>query len=153
MQGGGLHKPASTPLTASPLTPPHSTHKHAHCSGHSDSLPLNMLFPPTRCQPCTCFWVHFYLSSISGQRFHPLKSCHIPLGKTVAPQGLIMSSCLGKPCSPFPCYSINHESVRAKSLQSCPTPQTVAHQAPLSMGILQARILKGVAMLSSSRSS
>ena len=33
------------------------------------------------------------------------------------------------------------------------TPWTVAHQAPLSMGIFQARILKWVAMPSSSRSS
>ena len=33
------------------------------------------------------------------------------------------------------------------------TPWTVAHQAPLSMGILQARILEWVAMPSSRRSS
>ena len=33
------------------------------------------------------------------------------------------------------------------------TPQTVAHQAPLSMGILQARILEWVAMFSSRGSS
>ena len=40
--------------------------------------------------------------------------------------------------------------------QSCPTlcaPWTVAHQAPLSMGILQARILEWVAMPSSRGSS
>ena len=40
--------------------------------------------------------------------------------------------------------------------QSCPTlatPQTVAFQAPLSMGILQARILEWVAMPSSRGSS
>ena len=38
--------------------------------------------------------------------------------------------------------------MRAKSLQSCPTlcnPMTLARQAPLSMGILQARILEWVA--------
>ena len=42
--------------------------------------------------------------------------------------------------------------MRAKSLQSCPTlcdVWTVACQAPLSMGILQARILEQVAMPSS----
>ena len=46
--------------------------------------------------------------------------------------------------------------VHAKSLQSCPTlvtPSTVARQAPLSMGILQARILGWVAMASSRGSS
>ena len=37
--------------------------------------------------------------------------------------------------------------------QSCPTPWTVAHQAPLSMVILQARILEWVAMPSSRGSS
>ena len=129
MQAGGLHKPASTPLTASPptphqTTPPHSTHKHTRCSGHSESLPLNTLFPLARCRSHACFWVHFYLSLMSGQRFHPLKSCHIPLGKTVTPQGLVMSSCLGKPCSSFPYYSIIHVPEHAKLLQSCPTPST-----------------------------
>ena len=46
--------------------------------------------------------------------------------------------------------------VRAKVLQSCPilpTPGTVARQAPLSMGILQARVLQWVAVPSSSRGS
>ena len=47
-------------------------------------------------------------------------------------------------------------SVCVKSL-SCAqlfvTPWTVAHQAPVSMGILQARILEWVAMLSSRGSS
>ena len=38
-------------------------------------------------------------------------------------------------------------------VQLCATPQTVVCQAPLSMGILQARILEGVAMLSSKGSS
>ena len=41
-------------------------------------------------------------------------------------------------------------------IQSCPTvcdPMTVTHQAPLSMGILQAKILKWVAMPSSRESS
>ena len=39
--------------------------------------------------------------------------------------------------------------------QSClfPTPWTVAHQAPLSLGLLQARILERVAMSSSRASS
>ena len=36
-----------------------------------------------------------------------------------------------------------YAAAAAKSLQSCPT---VAHQAPLSLGILQARILERVAM-------
>ena len=39
--------------------------------------------------------------------------------------------------------------VHAKSLQSCPTlcdPMDLPHQAPLSMGILQAKILEWVAM-------
>ena len=40
--------------------------------------------------------------------------------------------------------------MHAKSIQSCPTRlSTVAHQAPLSMGILQARIVEWVAMSSS----
>ena len=45
--------------------------------------------------------------------------------------------------------------VRAKSLQSCPTlcDPSVALQAPLSMGILQARILEWIAMPSSRGSS
>ena len=46
--------------------------------------------------------------------------------------------------------------VHAKLLQSCLTlcdPLTVARQAPLSMGILQARILEWVAMPSSRGSS
>ena len=50
----------------------------------------------------------------------------------------------------------NH-CVSAKRLQSCLTlcdPMNyIAHQVPLSMGILQARILEWVAMLSFSRSS
>ena len=37
--------------------------------------------------------------------------------------------------------------------KSCLTPWTVAHQTPLSMGILQARILEWVAMPSSRGSS
>ena len=59
------------------------------------------------------------------------------------------------------CYSSIHFSVpksvlislSSKSLQSCPTLCTVAHQAPLSMGIFQARILDWVAMPSSMGSS
>ena len=46
--------------------------------------------------------------------------------------------------------------MRAASLQSCPTlcdPMAVVHRAPLSMGILQARILEWVAMPSSRGSS
>ena len=45
--------------------------------------------------------------------------------------------------------------MRAKELQSCPTlcdPWTIVHQAPLSVGILQARIMEWVAMPSSRRS-
>ena len=38
-------------------------------------------------------------------------------------------------------------------LDSFLTPRTVAHQAPLSMGVLQARILEWVAMASSRESS
>ena len=38
-------------------------------------------------------------------------------------------------------------------VQLCATPWSTARQAPLSMGILQARILEGVAMLSSKGSS
>ena len=44
------------------------------------------------------------------------------------------------------CYRVS-VCVHAKSLQSCPAlcnPWTAAHQAPLSMGILQARILEWV---------
>ena len=47
-------------------------------------------------------------------------------------------------------------SMRAQSLQLCPTlcdPKDVGRQAPLSMGILQARILEWVAMPSSRGSS
>ena len=43
--------------------------------------------------------------------------------------------------------------LHAKSLQSCPTLWTVACQAPLSMGILQARILEWVAISFSKASS
>ena len=43
--------------------------------------------------------------------------------------------------------------MHAKLLQSFPTLWTVTHQAPLSMGILQARILEWVAMPSSRGSS
>ena len=43
--------------------------------------------------------------------------------------------------------------MHVKSLPSCPTLWTVAYQAPLSTGILQARILKWVAMPSSRESS
>ena len=48
------------------------------------------------------------------------------------------------------------QSMQANSLQSCPTlcdPVDVAHQAPLSMGILQTRILEWVAISSSKGSS
>ena len=45
---------------------------------------------------------------------------------------------------------INKWDLRAKSLQSCPSLQTVAPQAPLSMVILQARILEWIAMPSPS---
>ena len=40
------------------------------------------------------------------------------------------------------CESVSHSVVS----DSLPTPWTVAHQAPLSMGILQARILEWVAI-------
>ena len=46
--------------------------------------------------------------------------------------------------------------MHAQSLRSCPTLKilwAIAHQAPLSMGILQARILEWVAMPSSRGSS
>ena len=43
--------------------------------------------------------------------------------------------------------------VHAKLLQSCLTLRTIAHQDPLSMGILQARILQWMAMSSSRGSS
>ena len=49
------------------------------------------------------------------------------------------------PCLPSP--SLRHE------MCLCPTPWTVAHQALLSMGILQAQILEWVAMPSSRGSS
>ena len=42
---------------------------------------------------------------------------------------------------------------RSSCVQLCVTPWTVAHQAPLSLGILQARILEWVAMPSSRGSS
>ena len=41
------------------------------------------------------------------------------------------------------CYAV------LSCVQLCATPWTIAHQAPLSMGILQARILEWIAMLSS----
>ena len=42
---------------------------------------------------------------------------------------------------------------RFSRVRLCATPETVAHQAPLSMGIVQARILEWVAMPSSKGSS
>ena len=50
-------------------------------------------------------------------------------------------------CLTFCCCSV------LSCVQLFETPQTVAHQAPLSMGILQARILEWVAMPSSRESS
>ena len=53
-------------------------------------------------------------------------------------------------------HSIRAENQVCLVAQSCPTfvtPWTVARQAPLSMGILQARILEWVAMPSSRGSS
>ena len=47
------------------------------------------------------------------------------------------------------CYAVLSRSVMSDSV----TPWTVAHQALLSMGLLQARILEWVAMLSSRGSS
>ena len=54
------------------------------------------------------------------------------------------------------CYVYSRAVLCAQSLsrvQLFAAPWTVAHQAPLSMGILQARILEWVAMLSSRGSS
>ena len=54
--------------------------------------------------------------------------------------------------SPPPTLSSGHRVCYAESLRRVRlfvTPWTVVHQAPLSMGILQARILEWVAMLSS----
>ena len=56
----------------------------------------------------------------------------------------------------FTCTSLKTWCAWAQSLHSCLTlcdPRTVAHQAALSMGILQARILEWVAMPSSRGSS
>ena len=53
---------------------------------------------------------------------------------------------IGSPCAEFIC-------VQLICTQLFATPWTVARQAPLSMGILQARILEGVAMPSSRGSS
>ena len=53
------------------------------------------------------------------------------------------------PCHPSVCCAVLSRSVMSDSA----TQWAVAHQAPLSMGILQARILEWVAMPSSRRSS
>ena len=58
--------------------------------------------------------------------------------------------------SVFLCLSLSLCAVLCLVTQSCPTlcnPMAVAHQAPPSMGILQARILEWVAMPSSRGSS
>ena len=48
---------------------------------------------------------------------------------------------------------IRYVCAQGLSLSNSAAPRSVAHQAPLSMGILQARILEGVAMSSSRGSS
>ena len=51
------------------------------------------------------------------------------------------------------CESLSQVLFSRPVVSDSVTPWTAAHQAPLSMGILQARILEWVAMPSSSRSS
>ena len=56
-------------------------------------------------------------------------------------------------CKLSVCIGSGGSGLVTKLCPTFPTPWTVSHQAPLSMGILQARILEWVAMSSSRGSS
>ena len=117
------------------------------------------------CLPC---WIVRTLPALCQRcwlRFMPASSCfHITGGGTAAHPGLTLGSCRRRVEGTVEALK-GQARVQLPPLwltvlclvnQSCPTlvnPWTVACQAPLSMGILQARILEWVAMPSSRGSS
>ena len=89
-------------------------------------------------------WYHL----LSGHEFEP------PLGDNEGQGNQVCCSPCGlKESDTTELLNDNGDGLVAKSCPTLATPWTEAHQAPLSMGILQARILQGVAMPSSRGSS
>ena len=122
------------------------THTHTHTKAEGGKKNQWRLFTYVHCPLDWSPYSHFWDSNVTSSR-ETFLSITIPKAELTTPLSVF------KALSTW--FSHEHVCVvsRFSRVQLFVTPWTVTHQAPLTMGILQARILEWVAMPSSRASS
>ena len=150
------HTPVSAPTAHRLLHSPTSRHLHPPLPVHLPSLawptpppPLPSFPPPAPSSNCPPAPDSKRPSSAPFSRKPTMGKCREALSSqtSLPTQPWTTGELKTKRVRWWSCCAVLGCSVMSSSL--LPTPWTVAHQAPLSMGIFQARILEWVAMPSS----